>query len=64
MTRKDYALIGGAMICAKPPFLGQTGSESEAAKVQYDRCVAALIVALRYDNPRFDPVRFIKACGI
>lgn len=54
MTRKDYELLGAALLDARPVV---TGIETWVA------CVRAIANALERDNPRFDSLRFLKAAG-
>ena len=60
MSRKDYELIAATMRASQP----QDGPNTATAWVQWDRCVWKLADALRGTNPRFDSVRFIKACEL
>jgi len=59
MSRKDYELIAATMRASQP-----NEDASNPAWVQWDRCVWKLADALRGTNPRFDSVRFIKACEL
>ena len=57
MTRKDYVLLAEAIKAA-------------VEATDYPERLGALLAAneishrLQQDNPRFDRVRFIKACGL
>ena len=51
MTRKDYILIAAAIAC-----VDDYDARQEAASY--------LAINLAKDNPRFDRVRFLEACGV
>ncbi len=55
MTRKDYVLIAAAIKAAS----AAPGYPERNAFVAF-----SLADALATDNPRFDRVRFLKACGV
>lgn len=57
MTRKDYKLLALAFASTK------RGTASSYSHSQWERDVNAVAIALQSDNPNFDRVRFIKACG-
>jgi hypothetical protein len=60
MSRKDYELIAAAIKFE----LNKWGDLTSSAEVQMTRAVAGSIAeALKRDNPRFDSIRFIRACG-
>lgn len=52
MTKRDYQLI--ASVIRETPL----HSDCRLAVAR------ALCVALHFDNPRFDPARFLAACGV
>ena len=59
MTRKDYKLIARALYQSKP---GE-GVYLEIYLNQWIETRNAICQALAQDNPRFDPVKFLKACS-
>lgn len=63
MTRKDYEKIAFAISCAKP--MSSMAPEWRAGcRSAQERIASALMQALAQDNPSFDRVRFLKACGL
>lgn len=60
MTRKDYELIAKAIKDSCRYSNGFSGYDMDVVKSTME-CLAD---ALKIDNPRFDPARFLKACGI
>ena len=58
MTRKDFELIAAVLKREKP-----LESWSPNKMVQWQLIVHGLISALAQTNPRFDALRFSKACG-
>ncbi len=58
MTRKDYKLIAAA--------IATTIKANSDLKPEYAlaRMVDRLCVDLKADNPRFDRVKFVRACGV
>lgn len=63
MTRKDYELLAAALRSSRA-----TNYTNSANRALYNNGVnnAAhnIARALRRDNPRFDYVRFLVACGV
>lgn len=57
MTRKDYILLAAALKSAQPP-----GMQGEAVQHMVD--CKRIADALATTNPRFDRLRFLKACGL
>lgn len=64
MTRKDYEALAGALAKARPPYpTGECITSTEAAaQLVWERTCRAIGDVLEADNPRFDRVRFVKAC--
>lgn len=58
MTRKDFELIAGALLAAK-----NLGDDNEGA-VPFGEICQILADSLATTNPRFDRVRFLRACGL
>jgi hypothetical protein len=58
MTRKDYILIAAALKHARPV------SDEPYIIAEHDRVADYVSVALGTDNPRFNPERFLAACGV
>lgn len=61
MTRKDYELIAAALRAAKPAIRGTPAKYGERLGA-WAASVESLAAALKGDNPRFDPDRFVDAC--
>ena len=59
MTRKDYELIASAIRRAKAAQGGSVGQQIGSTD-----CAYTLAASLAAENPRFDRVRFLKACGV
>lgn len=57
MTRQDYEVIAKAFADTRPR------DTQFARKDQWNACVAEMVVLLAKDNPRFDPNKFVEACG-
>lgn len=60
MSKKDYVLIADAI----KPFLRQFSGlpehhDSQSRLVPIDQVVRAIVIALGYDNARFDESRFM-----
>ena len=63
MTRKDYIVIAAALKFTKPEPLA--GLPVEAAITNtWENTVSCVASALARDNVRFDPKRFLVACGL
>ena len=62
MTRKDYELIAAAIVATRNR-IGMTEHDQVDQLRGVRRTAAHLAEALATDNPRFDQVRFLKACG-
>lgn len=58
MTRKDYELIAETLRTAKP--LSDASGEVHAF---WGRTCDMFAITLSETNPRFDRMRFLKACG-
>ncbi len=58
MTRKDYVRIARALLDVRP------AAANAAALDQWHQTCGALADVLARDNPRFDYMRFIHACGV
>lgn len=73
MTRKHFIAIAYAMRVQKPqPFTGYTGNPTTDAiqeaiaygeMTQWERCVMALVPALKSANSNFRESLFLVACG-
>ncbi len=68
MTRKDYVLIA-EMIQKQLSNLPQLPTKDTAASVLsqiygFRVAVEGIVKALEVDNPNFDRVRFLQACGV
>ena len=62
MTRKDYRLIAAALndtLLINLP----TKEHLEGARAAHASAALCVASALAKDNPRFDRVRFMEACG-
>jgi len=59
MTRKDYVLIADAIKKAKE-FCDASG----VSTISLRECASSIAFELKTDNPRFDDVRFLKACEV
>lgn len=62
MTRKDYVLLAAALASVRPTSKAAQHEPILAAQHKVD--CAAIADALGRDNPRFDTLRFLKACGL
>lgn len=60
MKRKHWKLIAAAFQATEPSTVFVGGYEKHR---QWERDVNEVAIALQSDNPNFDRVRFIKACG-
>ena len=61
MTRKDYKLIAqhiwnASSICTD-------AGDEDTRNFIADYIVKPIVVDLKADNERFDPIRFVNACG-
>ena len=56
MTKKDYAVLAGALKEAKP--------DSPESVEGWKRVVSEILFALSKENPRFEPIKFLAAVGI
>ena len=63
MTKKDYVLIARAIKNARERLEESTG-ELASGHTMASFVAAELCDELRRENPRFDPYRFIMACGV
>lgn len=63
MTRKDYKLLAAAFAATKPAPCTFGPDHTRASVEQWQKDVNEIAIALQSDNPNFDRVRFIKACG-
>ena len=68
MTRKNYNVIAVGILNTKIRAMAGAGlgdeNTVELARLDTIKLVAQFIaVELKWDNPRFDEVRFMKACG-
>lgn len=57
MTRKDYELLAKV-------FNRNTTDLSESQFIKFARLAEDLATELQAENPRFDTLRFLKACGL
>lgn len=57
MTKKDYELIADALKMTKP-------SELQEVVYQWEMDVNAIMEVLAQDNGKFNPSRFLTACGL
>lgn len=64
MQRRHFELIAEGLAHSKPPFLGQTREEVNAAKAQWERTTANIASVLSTTNPNFNRAKFLKACGV
>jgi hypothetical protein len=67
MTRKDYILIANAFqdqkkLMAQFP-LHYSKEQKQAVEDQMAALVRSIAGAIKRDNPNFDRVRFLRACG-
>ena len=63
MTKKDYVLIAESFW--RVGFLKDRNQVRESAKQARTRAIAVdLAYSLKNENPRFDPDKFLKTCGI
>ncbi len=56
MTKKEYELIARTI-------KSETTTSSGSVRLALANLTANLTFAFREDNPRFDPDKFIRACG-
>jgi len=68
MTKKDYVLIA-EMIQGQLSNLPQlptkdTGAAALSQLYGFRVAVQGIVKALKVDNPNFDSVRFLQACGV
>jgi hypothetical protein len=62
MTKKDYELIASVIRRAQYQARSREGQEAIEATIE---CIAGdMAEALYNENTRFDPTRFMEACGI
>jgi hypothetical protein len=61
MTKKDYELIAKAIETSGSMYFNQNEAEKVSAMIEFAYSIAT---SLKEDNPRFDRVRFLEACGI
>ena len=66
MTKKDYELIAGAIHRSGMALSGLEGNRMKKESMERMRSLIAtdLSSSLAHDNPRFDPTRFLEACGL
>jgi hypothetical protein len=64
MTKRDYIIIAGALLKARPrlDFAQSDGAVGE--RLGWVNTVWAMADALVADNPRFDEVKFYRAAGV
>ena len=63
MTKQDYELLAAALRDAYPVTTTRP-ADLVPMQVAWGRCVHELAYALAGQNPRFDRVRFVLACGV
>ena len=63
MTKKDYELLAAALRDAHP-ITTSRAADLAPMQVAWGRCVHEIAHALAGQNPRFDRVRFVLACGV
>jgi hypothetical protein len=64
MTRKDYKLIAAAILSARSDIRNKEPEDSQTDLLDgVSYAIDWITVALAQDNPRFDPVKFLKACS-
>jgi hypothetical protein len=56
MTRKDYELMVAALTAVR--------AESAGDSVSYEDICRQLTTVLQRDNPRFNRIKFLSACGV
>lgn len=61
MTAKDYIRIAAAFSRTKPS-LGLNEDEELLRLMQWNDDIAAVTLALKADNPRFNTACFLRAC--
>lgn len=65
MTKKDYKLIAESLNASTNDFLDFGLSEKDLTVI--DEAVRHIVInlsmALGRDNPKFDPYKFLEACG-
>jgi hypothetical protein len=59
MTKKDYELIAEGLEASR--YLIGVSNDTEA---MYRNIVSNIASSLKNDNPRFDRVKFYRACGL
>lgn len=60
MTRKDYEAVAGAIRQENEEYMREAASRERAALRSFAMRFALIAQS---DNPRFDRVRFMRACG-
>lgn len=67
MTRKDYIKLAQAMAESRPRpgdrKYTNNHRDDRARRAQWEHDCSKLSDALASDNSRFDPIRFLTACG-
>jgi hypothetical protein len=58
MTKKDYELIANEILHTRKVTTGET------LLVSVEHLVNSLATALEIENPRFNRLTFLKACGV
>lgn len=65
MTRKDYELIARQVAKVRlNTYMDENHARADAQLLATAEVAANLARALQQDNPRFDAVKFLLACGI
>lgn len=62
MSRKDYQSIAAAL-CETQPAVVDGDRCNDALRNQWQATVSAIADVFAADNPRFDRVRFLRACN-
>lgn len=65
MTRKDYEMVATSLMAARPdPATVKASFGAFGADSAIDTVARRLATQFAGDNPRFDPARFLRACGV
>ena len=60
MTRKDYVRLAEGLYLAQPVVVSHDTDKWQ----QWWKDVLVIASVLQIDNPRFNPTKFYKACGV
>jgi hypothetical protein len=63
MTQKDYRAFAAALASVRPTYdYRESSGVLLAAQRQWEACCRVVGDVCATDNPRFDRIRFVKAC--